>query len=121
MVADINLDQLRPIFPLKTLTMLALDQSTLGETAKRVAASMDIRIQPDPEPSRNLLRRSDHWNFIQIGVPSTGFIFGFEKERPTKPPTANGMQNVTIARSTISTSPGSLKPPRNSTTSSPNS
>ncbi len=82
MVADINLDQLRPIFPLKTLTMLALDQSTLGETAKRVAASMDIRIQPDPEPARNLLRRSDHWNFIQIGVPSTGFIFGFEKGTP---------------------------------------
>jgi hypothetical protein len=82
LVADINLDQLRPIFPLKILTMLALDQSTLGETAKQVAASMDIRIQPDPEPGRNLLRRSDHWNFIQIGVPSTGFIFGFEKGTP---------------------------------------
>jgi hypothetical protein len=82
MVADINLDQLRPIFPLKILTMLALDQSTLGETAKQVAASMDIRIQPDPEPGRNLLRRSDHWNFIQVGVPSTGFIFGFEKGTP---------------------------------------
>jgi hypothetical protein len=82
MVADINLDQLRPIFPLKILTMLALDQSTLGETAKQVAASLDIRIQPDPEPGRNLLRRSDHWNFIQVGVPSTGFIFGYEKGTP---------------------------------------
>jgi len=82
MVANINLDQLRPIFPLKTLTMLAINESTLGETAKAVAASMDIRIQPDPEPGRNLLRRSDHWNFIQIGVPSTGFIFGFEKGTP---------------------------------------
>jgi hypothetical protein len=82
MVADINLDQLRPIFPLKTLTMLALDQSTLGETAKQVGATMGIRIQPDPEPGRNLLRRSDHWNFMQVGVPSAGFIFGFEKGTP---------------------------------------
>jgi hypothetical protein len=77
LAADINLDQLRPIFPLHTLTMLALDESTLGETARQVAGAMDIKIQPDPEPERNLLRRSDHYNFMQIGVPSTGFIFGY--------------------------------------------
>jgi Zn-dependent M28 family amino/carboxypeptidase len=82
LVADINLDQLRPIFPLKTLTTLALNQSTLGETVKQVAGSLNIRIQEDPEPQRNLLRRSDHWNFMQIGVPSVGFIFGYEKGSP---------------------------------------
>ncbi len=82
MVADINLDQLRPIFPLKILTMLAVDESTLGDTVKKVAAPMGIRIQPDPEPERNLLRRSDHYSFMQIGVPATGFIFGYEKGSP---------------------------------------
>jgi Zn-dependent M28 family amino/carboxypeptidase len=82
MVADINLDQLRPIFPLRTLTTLALDESTLGETVKTVAGSMDIRIQPDPEPERNLLRRSDHYSFMQIGVPAVGFVFGYEKGSP---------------------------------------
>ncbi len=82
MVADINLDQLRPIFPLRTLTTLALDDSTLGDTVKGVAATMDIRIQPDPEPERNLLRRSDHYSFMQIGVPAVGFIFGYEKGSP---------------------------------------
>lgn len=81
-VANLNLDQLRPIFPLKVLTMLALDESTLGETARQVAEPMGIRIQPDPEPDRNLLRRSDHYNFLQIGVPATGFIFGYEKGSP---------------------------------------
>jgi hypothetical protein len=82
MVADINLDQLRPIFPLHTLTMLAIDESTLGETVKSVAGSMDIKIQPDPEPGRNLLRRSDHYSFMQIGVPATGFIFGYVPGTP---------------------------------------
>ena len=82
MVADINLDQLRPIFPLRILTMLALDESTLGETVKKIAAPMGIRIQPDPEPERNLLRRSDHYSFMQIGVPATGFIFGYQKGSP---------------------------------------
>ncbi|MCU1259609.1 MAG: peptidase, partial [Bryobacterales bacterium] len=82
MVANINLDQLRPIFPLKILTTLAVDESTLGETVRRVAGPMGIRIQADPEPERNLLRRSDHFNFMQIGVPAVGFIFGFEKGSP---------------------------------------
>jgi len=82
LIADINLDQLRPIFPLRTLTTLALDQSTLGDTVKSVAKTMDIQIQPDPEPQRNLLRRSDHWSFMQIGVPAVGFVFGYEKGSP---------------------------------------
>ena len=82
MVADINLDQLRPIFPLKILTTLAVDESTLGATVKQVAGTMGIRIQADPEPERNLLRRSDHYSFMQIGVPAVGFIFGYEKGSP---------------------------------------
>lgn len=82
LAADINLDQLRPIFPLKILTALAINDSSLGETAKEVAAPMGIRLQPDPEPQRNLLRRSDHWNFMQIGVPAIGFIFGYENGSP---------------------------------------
>jgi Peptidase family M28 len=81
-VANVNLDQLRPIFPLKILTTLAVDDSTLGDTVREVAGAMDIRIQPDPEPERNLLRRSDHWNFMGIGVPAVGFIFGYEKGTP---------------------------------------
>jgi Zn-dependent M28 family amino/carboxypeptidase len=43
---------------------------------------MNIKIQADPEPERDLLRRSDHWNFMQIGVPAVGFIFGYEKGSP---------------------------------------
>ena len=76
-VADINLDQLRPLFRLEILTELAVDDSTLGRTAREVAASMAIRIQPDPEPERGLLQRADHWPFMQAGVPATGFIFGY--------------------------------------------
>ncbi|HEY0414588.1 MAG TPA: M28 family peptidase [Allosphingosinicella sp.] len=78
MDAMINLDQLRPLFPLDILTMLAVDESGLGAAARAVAAPMGIRIQPDPEPERGLLQRADHWPFMGIGVPATGFIFGYE-------------------------------------------
>jgi Zn-dependent M28 family amino/carboxypeptidase len=79
LVADLNLDQLRPIFPLKTLTVLALNESTLGDAVRKVARPMDIKVQEDPEPERNLLRRSDHFSFMQIGVPAVNFVFGYEK------------------------------------------
>ena len=79
MVADINLDALRPIFPLKMLTVVGLDESTLGDTVKRVAEPMSIRIQRDLEPLRNLMRRGDLLNFMQVGVPAVGFVFGYDK------------------------------------------
>jgi hypothetical protein len=73
----INLDQLRPIFPLKLLTVHGLGVSTLGDDAKAVANALGIAVQEDPEPERNLLRRTDHWPFMQAGIPATNFVFGF--------------------------------------------
>jgi hypothetical protein len=75
--ANINLDQLRPIFPLDLLTVHALDDTTLGDDVRAVAAAMGIAVQRDPEPERNLLRRSDQWNFLKAGIPATAFVFGY--------------------------------------------
>lgn len=77
LAADINLDQLRPIFPLDLLTVHALDDTTLGDDVRAVAKPLHIAIQQDPEPERNLLRRADHWPFLQAGIPATAFVFGY--------------------------------------------
>jgi len=75
--ANLNLDQLRPIFPLELLTVHALDDTTLGDDVRAVAGGMGIAVQADPEPERNLLRRADQWNFMQAGIPATAFVFGY--------------------------------------------
>lgn len=75
--ANINLDQLRPIFPLELLTVHGLEDSSLGADARAVATSLGIAVQVDPEPQRNLLQRSDHWNFMQVGIPAVNFVFGY--------------------------------------------
>lgn len=75
--ADINLDQLRPIFPLDLLTVHALDDTSLGDDVRAVAAPLGIAVQRDPEPERDLLRRADHWPFLQAGIPATAFVFGY--------------------------------------------
>ncbi len=80
--AMLNLDQLRPIFPLRALTMHGLTVSTLGETARRVAAARKISLRPDREPERNLNQRADHWPFAQAGVPAASFVFAYDPRSP---------------------------------------
>ena len=41
-MAVLNLDQLRPLYPLKILTTLALEDSSLGQTVRDVAGPMGI-------------------------------------------------------------------------------
>ncbi len=78
MAADINLDQLRPLFPLHLLTALAIRDTTLGATATQVGAAEGIELRADREPERGLLRRADHYPFLKAGVPAIGFVFGFD-------------------------------------------
>ncbi len=78
LAADINLDQLRPLFPLRILTAEALSDTTLGATARAVAAPMHIEVRPDLEPERNLLARADQYPFLGIHVPAISFIFGYD-------------------------------------------
>jgi Zn-dependent M28 family amino/carboxypeptidase len=78
LAAVINLDQLRPLFPLDILTMHAITDTTLAANVKRVAADMGIEIRPDLEPERNLNQRTDHFPFLKMGVPATSFVFGFD-------------------------------------------
>jgi hypothetical protein len=78
LAAVINLDQLRPLFPLKILTMHAIDDTTLKQNVERVAGGMGIEIRRDLEPERNLNQRTDHFPFLRIGVPATNFVFGFD-------------------------------------------
>jgi len=69
-VADVNVDMFLPIVPLKVLTVLGLDESDLGDRVRAIARSLGVRVQPDPEPLRNLFVRSDQYNFIRHGIPS---------------------------------------------------
>jgi Zn-dependent M28 family amino/carboxypeptidase len=78
MVADVNLDQLRPLFPLNILTAEAVNDTTLGQTARDVGKPMGIEIRVDREPERGLLRRADQYPFLKIGVPAISFIFGYD-------------------------------------------
>jgi Zn-dependent M28 family amino/carboxypeptidase len=81
-VADLNTDMFLPIVPLKVLTIYGLSESDLGDRATAVATKLGYRVQPDPEPLRNLFIRSDQYSFIKQGVPSLAMKVGFDAGSP---------------------------------------
>jgi Zn-dependent M28 family amino/carboxypeptidase len=81
-IADINTDMFLPIVALKVLRVEGLEESDLGERAREVAQSLGVRVQPDPEPLRNVFIRSDQYSFIRHGVPAVMMDVGFDPGSP---------------------------------------
>lgn len=69
-VADVNLDM--PILTYKFEDMVALggDRSTLGPVIRRAVESAGVVLSPDPIPDEGIFVRSDHFRFVQKGIPS---------------------------------------------------
>jgi Zn-dependent M28 family amino/carboxypeptidase len=78
-VANCNLDMFMPIHELKALTILGVDESTLGDIARRTAAQFQIPVLPDPIPEQRRFIRSDQYSFIREGIPALAFKFGYTK------------------------------------------
>ena len=76
LAADINMDMFLPLYPLHLLTVWGLGESDLGDMARRVSKSLDVEVQEDPQPQRNVFIRSDQYSFIRKGVPSLMMAFG---------------------------------------------
>jgi Zn-dependent M28 family amino/carboxypeptidase len=75
-VADINMDEFLPLYPLRDLTALGETESTLGADVRAVAQAEGYGVLPDGEPDRNLFVRSDQYSFIRVGIPSIALMFG---------------------------------------------
>ena len=82
MVADLNMDMFLPLYPLHLLTVWGLSESDLGDLARKTAKSLDVEVQEDPQPQRNVFIRSDQYSFIRKGVPSLMMAFGAKPGSP---------------------------------------
>jgi Zn-dependent M28 family amino/carboxypeptidase len=82
LAANVNIDMFLPLFPLKTLMVLGLDESDLGGDIRAVAKSLGLAVQADPEPQRNRFVRSDQYSFIKSGIPALAMKVGYEPNSP---------------------------------------
>jgi Zn-dependent M28 family amino/carboxypeptidase len=77
-VANVNMDMFLPLFPMKAVMALGLEESDLGDRVRDVAARAGLGVIADPQPGRNRFTRSDQYSFIRQGIPALALKVGFE-------------------------------------------
>ncbi|WP_306253656.1 M28 family metallopeptidase [Parvularcula sp. IMCC14364] len=76
-VANVNLDMPIITYPFVDVIAFGADHSSLGETVREAAAKMDLELIPDPIPQLSIFTRSDHYRFVQQGIPAVFLFLGF--------------------------------------------
>jgi Zn-dependent M28 family amino/carboxypeptidase len=69
-VADVNLDMPILTYKFEDMIVFGANRSTLGPIVRDAAASVGVTMSPDPLPEQGLFVRSDHFRFVEKGVPS---------------------------------------------------
>jgi len=77
LVANVNLDEPMLTYDFADVIAFGAEHSTIGATVGRAAAQMGLKLSPDPEPEQNTFVRSDHYSFVQQGVPSIYLSTGY--------------------------------------------
>lgn len=83
-VANVNLDMPVLLYPFKDVVAFGAQHSTLGDTVAKAAAKVGITLSPDPMPTEAIFTRSDHYRFVQQGVPSVMLMPGFQSADPSR-------------------------------------
>ena len=76
MVAVINLDMPVLLYEFGDVIAFGAEHSSLGTAAAAAAREAGIALTPDPFPEQNIFVRSDHYRFVQQGVPSLYLVTG---------------------------------------------
>lgn len=78
LVANINLDMVLMLHPLKDVVAFGAEHSTLERVVERAAAEIGVGVSPDPIPEQVLFVRSDQYPFVTKGIPSVFLFSGFD-------------------------------------------
>jgi Zn-dependent M28 family amino/carboxypeptidase len=83
-VADVDLDMPVLKYDFTDVVAFGAEHSGVGDAVRRATQRMNLRLSPDPMPEEGLFTRSDHYRFVEAGVPAvflmTGFANGGEKQ-----------------------------------------
>lgn len=81
-VANVNLDMLLMLYPLRDVIAYGAEHSSLGPIVEAAARALGIAMIPDPFPEQVFFVRSDHYSFVQQGIPAIHLTGGFETGDP---------------------------------------
>ena len=82
-VGDVDIDMPVLTYDFTDVVAFGADRSGIGPAVRRAAGRVGLKLSNDPMPEEGLFTRSDHYRFVEVGVPAvflmTGFANGGEK------------------------------------------
>jgi Zn-dependent M28 family amino/carboxypeptidase len=76
LVANVNLDMPIVTYDFKDVVAFGAERSSIGPAVARAGATLGIALVPDPQPEQGLFTRSDHYRFVQQGIPAVFLVPG---------------------------------------------
>ena len=77
-VANVDLDMPILLYDFTDVVAFGSDRSGIGPAVSRAAGRMGIALSPDPIPEEGIFTRSDHFRFVEVGIPAVYLITGFQ-------------------------------------------
>lgn len=75
-VANVNLDMPILTYDFEDVIAFGAEHSTIGPAVQRAVQQIGVKLSPDPMPERGLFTRSDHYSFVQKGIPAVYLATG---------------------------------------------
>jgi len=76
-VANVNLDMPILTYDFTDVVAFGAEHSTMGPLVAAAAETESVSLSPDPMPEQNVFTRSDHYSFVQAGIPSVMLATGY--------------------------------------------
>ena len=77
MVANVNLDMPLILYDFTDVVAFGAERSSLGPITEAALGKIDVGLSPDPMPEQGIFTRSDHYRFVQQGIPSVFLVTGW--------------------------------------------
>jgi Peptidase family M28 len=78
LVADINIDEIQMLWPVKDIIAFGAEHSSLQADVAKAAEKLQLVESPDPMPEEVVFIRSDQYSFVKQGVPAVMLSPGFQ-------------------------------------------
>ena len=75
--AVVDLDMPIPLYDFTDVTAFGAEHSTVAQDVAEAAKSMNVTVGPDPMPAEAIFVRSDHYRFVERGVPAILLMTGY--------------------------------------------
>lgn len=77
MVANVNLDMPLILYDFTDVVAFGAERSSLGPITEDALGKIGVGLSPDPMPEQGIFTRSDHYRFVQQGIPSVFLVTGW--------------------------------------------